>query len=83
MACERHGKEARDPFIHAAAIDAGPKMTSFDLARPFRSADSYQRQVRVGFGAQSSADASFDGRNSKPLPVCEIGLQQSATCSPP
>jgi hypothetical protein len=36
-----HGEEARDPFIHAAAIDAGPKMASFDLARPFRGAGGY------------------------------------------
>jgi hypothetical protein len=42
-----------------------------------------QRQIRVGLGSRSSADTSFDGRNSKPLPVCEIGLQQSATYSPP
>lgn len=42
-----------------------------------------QRKVRVGPGAQSPTDASFDGRSSKPTPVCEIGLQRFATHSPP
>ena len=42
--------------------------------RHFRVLGGDQRQVRVGLGSQSSADASFDGRSSKPSPVCEIEL---------
>jgi hypothetical protein len=83
MVYARHSEEARDPFIHAAAIDAGPKMASFDLARPFRVAGGGQQQIRVELRSQSSADGRLDWRSSKRSPVCEIGLQQSATHSLP
>ena len=78
--CVRHPGAS---FIYAAAIDAGQKMASIGLARPFRVAGGGQRQVRVGLGSQSSADASIDERSSKPSPVCEIALRRFATHFPP